>query len=44
MLLERGADVGMEDNEGVTPSRIASANGYDQVMELLSEHSAKAML
>ena len=38
VLLEHGADVGVEDNEGRTAFQIASAKGYDKIMRLLSEH------
>ena len=36
-LLEHGADVGAKDNKGRTPFQIASAKGYDDIVELLSD-------
>ena len=39
VLLEHGANVGAEDNEGRTAFQIASAKGYDKIMKLLSEHA-----
>ena len=44
LLLEHGANVGAVDDEGRTPFQIASANEEDEVMEMLSEHNAKAVL
>ena len=41
VLLEHGANVDVEDAKGRTPFQIASANGYDEIMKLLSEHGAK---
>jgi hypothetical protein len=41
VLLEYDANVGAEDSNGRTPYQIASAKGYDEIMELLSEHGAK---
>ena len=38
VLLEHGANVGAEDNEGKTAFHIASVNGMDEVMNLLSKH------
>ncbi|KAF8473034.1 hypothetical protein DFH94DRAFT_765466 [Russula ochroleuca] len=44
VLLEHGANVGAEDNQGKTPFQIASANGEDEIMKQLSEHGAKGVL
>ena len=44
MLLEHGANVGVKNNNGDTAFQIASAEGNDEIMELLSEHSAKGEL
>jgi ankyrin repeat protein len=44
VLLEYGANVGAEDSQGRTPFQIASANRYDEIMKLLSEHGAKGEL
>ena len=41
VLLEHGANVGAEDNEGRTPFQIASADGENEIIELLSEKGAK---
>ncbi|KAF8476561.1 hypothetical protein DFH94DRAFT_756372, partial [Russula ochroleuca] len=43
MLLERGANVGVEDNKGRTPFRMASTQGKDETMKLLLEHGAKGI-
>ncbi|KAF8473036.1 hypothetical protein DFH94DRAFT_765487 [Russula ochroleuca] len=43
-LLEHGANTGAKDNQGYTPFHIASANGDDEVMKLLSEDVAKGVL
>jgi ankyrin repeat protein len=40
VLLEHGANVDAEDSQGRTPFQIAS-EGCDEIMKLLSEHSAK---
>ena len=46
VLLEHGANVGAEDNQGTgrTAFQIASTNGYGEFIELLSEHGAKGVL
>ena len=44
VLLEHGANVGAEDNQGRTAFQLASANGNDEMMELLSEYPAKAVV
>ena len=41
VLLEHGANVDAEDNRGETPFQIASAEGYDEIMKLLSDHGGK---
>ena len=41
VLLEHGASVGEEDEDGSTPFQIASALGYSDIIGLLSEHGAK---
>jgi hypothetical protein len=38
VLLGCGANVGGEDNQGRTPFLLAKEYGYDEIMELLSEH------
>jgi ankyrin repeat protein len=44
MLLEHGADVGVEDNEGRTVFQVASAKGRIKIMNLVSEYGAKGVL
>jgi ankyrin repeat protein len=44
VLLEHGANAGVEDNEGRTPFQIASAKGDNDIMKLLSEHGARGVL
>jgi hypothetical protein len=39
--IEGGADVGSEDNKVRTGFQLASAEGYDEVARLLSEHDTK---
>ncbi|KAI0279320.1 hypothetical protein BGY98DRAFT_969790, partial [Russula aff. rugulosa BPL654] len=41
VLLEHGASVDAEDDEGETPSQIAAASGDDDIMEVLLEYGAK---
>lgn len=41
LLLEHGAHVGAEDSYGRTPYQIALAEGFDEIMKLLSQHGAK---
>jgi hypothetical protein len=41
VLLEHGANASAEDSNGRTPYQIASAEGHDESMKLLSEHGAK---
>jgi len=41
VLLEHGASVYAKDGRNRTPFEIASAEGYDEIMKLLSEHGAK---
>jgi ankyrin repeat protein len=41
VLLEHGANVGAGDKEGITPFQIASATGFNEMMELLSEYGGK---
>ena len=38
LLLERGAKVYLEDEEGRTPFQVASEGGHEEIMQLLSEH------
>ena len=44
VLLEHGANVDAEDDEGRTPFQIASARRGDKTMKLLLEHGAKGVL
>ena len=44
MLLKHGANVDAEDSRGRTPFQFALANGYDEIMKLLSEHGAKGLI
>ena len=41
LLLERGADVNVRDEDSDTPSRLASRRGHQEIVELLSEHGAE---
>jgi ankyrin repeat protein len=41
LLLENGADVDVEDDEGLTAYQIASANGHDEIAQLLLDHRAR---
>jgi ankyrin repeat protein len=41
LLIQRSSDVHARDDEGLTPFQLASANGYDDVMQLLLEHGAE---
>lgn len=41
VLLERGANVGAEDKHGRTPFFLAKEYGYDEIINLLSEHGAE---
>jgi ankyrin repeat protein len=41
VLLERGANVGAEDNHGTTPFSIAKEYGYDNIMKLLTEYGTQ---
>jgi len=38
LLLKYGADLHLQNNEGHTPSQVASANGHGEIARLLSEH------
>jgi ankyrin repeat protein len=40
LLLEKGADVNLASNDGVTPVNIASQNGHAEVLALLLEKGA----
>ena len=44
VLLEHGANVGAKDNEGKTAYQLASVNGNDEIVGLLSEHGGKGEL
>ncbi len=35
LLLEKGANVNMADNEGVTPLRLAIREGHEEIIRLL---------
>jgi ankyrin repeat protein len=41
LLLENGADVDVEDDKGLTAFQIASANGHDEIAQLLLDHRAR---
>jgi ankyrin repeat protein len=41
MLVERGASVEVQDEQGKTPRDHASGEQRDEVIKLLSEHRAK---
>jgi ankyrin repeat protein len=43
VLLEHGANVGAEDDEGRSSFQIALAVGDEEIIELLSEHGALGM-
>ncbi|MDE6613771.1 MAG: ankyrin repeat domain-containing protein [Clostridia bacterium] len=36
-LIKKGADYNRADNDGVTPVRLAAENGYDAVLELMTD-------
>jgi ankyrin repeat protein len=38
VLLERGADLHVQDEEGRTPSQLSSGQGFHELAQLLSEH------
>jgi ankyrin repeat protein len=44
LLLERGADVSLQDNRGKTALMAAAINRHPEVMRLLKEHGAKVTL
>ena len=37
VLLEEGLDVGVADNDGVTPAHMAASNGHPECAALLKE-------
>jgi ankyrin repeat protein len=39
VLLEHGANVHLQNNDGHTPYQVASAKGDEEIARLLSEHS-----
>jgi ankyrin repeat protein len=41
LLLEHGADVGVEDNKGRTPFYVALSKGHHDIAKLLSEYGTK---
>ena len=41
LLLECGADVGAETDDGETALQVAVEEGYDKVVELLREYGAE---
>ncbi|KAN0120717.1 hypothetical protein V8E52_003986 [Russula decolorans] len=43
VLLKHGANVDAEDKKGRTSFQIASVKGYNDIVELLSDHDAKGV-
>jgi hypothetical protein len=43
LLLEHGADVNVRDKSGYTPSELASRDGYQEIVELMSAHGAEVV-
>ena len=43
LLLEHGADVNVRDKDGRTPSELGSRWGQQEIVNLLSEYSAKSV-
>jgi ankyrin repeat protein len=43
LLLEHGADVNARDEDGNTPSQLASRDGHPEIVELLSEYRAESV-
>jgi ankyrin repeat protein len=37
LLLERGADTHVRDEDGLTPSELGSQEGYHEIVELFSD-------
>ena len=41
MLISKGADMNVKDNQGNSPLDLADANGRTEIVELLKKHGAK---